>query len=306
MRPLISVAMITYNHEKFIEKAIESILSQKHNFEIEIIVGEDYSQDKTREKLRKYEKYKNIKIIKRNKNIGVVKNILEVYKECKGKYIALLEGDDYWKDEYKLLKMVNFLENNNYIGVFSEVDYVDENNNQNIIENNKTRLYKDIESVNDIFEEAFIPTCTLIFKNIWGDNFCKIYEKWLKNITYICDLQLKILLAENGKIKYFSEKMSAYRYITVGSTSFSSQNTELKIKDEFIAYKNISENMLQSNSKVENKIRILLLKIMFEKIKCLDMKSLVKIVIENRRNLGLLKILYIFLEKMKKDKNNAK
>ncbi|MHA5065622.1 glycosyltransferase [Cetobacterium somerae] len=301
-KPFISVAMLAYNHERFIEKAIDSILNQKHNFNIEIIIGEDFSKDNTRKKLKKYEQFTNIKIIKRNKNIGVVKNILEVFKECKGKYIALLEGDDYWEDEYKLHKMINYLEENTYIGAFSEVNYIDEYGNLNYLENIKIRKYKDVEQTEDILNEVFIPTCTLVFENIWRENFSEIYKEWIKGAKYICDLQLKFLLTENGKLKYFPEKMSAYRYITNGESSYSSQNIDLKIKDELKAYQNIYLKAKQNKIKIKEKINYLFLKAFFIEIKKLNLSSTIKLFKDNKDFLDLKKIVIIVIKKIKKGK----
>ena len=112
MIPLkLSVALITYNHGKFIRETLESIFSQVTDFEFEVIIGDDCSTDNTPEILREYaDKYKNIKLILRDHNIGVHKNESDVFSKCSGEYIALLEGDDYWSDVCKLQKQVELLE----------------------------------------------------------------------------------------------------------------------------------------------------------------------------------------------------
>ena len=122
--------MITYNHYNFISQAIDSILQQKTKYEYEIIIGDDYSKDGTQEILKEYkQKYPDIiKLILREKNIGATNNFYDVLLKCKGEYIAILEGDDFWCDENKIQKQLNFLdniENRDYIGVASNYYLVD-------------------------------------------------------------------------------------------------------------------------------------------------------------------------------------
>lgn len=110
--PLVSVKMITYNHELYIAQAIEGVLMQKTDFPIELIIGEDCSTDKTREIVFDYQKKypEIIRVITSEENVGARKNSLRSYEACRGKYIALCEGDDYWHHPLKLQKQVNFLE----------------------------------------------------------------------------------------------------------------------------------------------------------------------------------------------------
>ena len=95
--PLLSVLIITYNHEKFIGKALDSALGQKTNFDYEIVIGEDCSTDKTRQILLEYKKKypRKVKLVLQEKNVGPNENFIDTYMACTGKYIAMLEGDDY-------------------------------------------------------------------------------------------------------------------------------------------------------------------------------------------------------------------
>lgn len=112
--PVVSVCMITYNHESYICEAIEGVLMQKTSFPIELIIGEDCSTDNTRKIVREYEE-RYPEIIKAQypeKNRGMINNFLTVLQSASGKYIAYCEGDDYWTDPFKLQKQVDFLEEN--------------------------------------------------------------------------------------------------------------------------------------------------------------------------------------------------
>src|ERR1700730_1952903 len=108
----LSVMMITYNHEKFIAQALASILEQQVNFEYEIVVGEDFSTDDTRKILMDFHRRYPEQIVPflRSKNVGAMANFAATLSACKGDYVAFLEGDDYWTDEFKLQKQANFLD----------------------------------------------------------------------------------------------------------------------------------------------------------------------------------------------------
>ncbi|CUV66431.1 putative Glycosyl transferase [Sulfurovum sp. enrichment culture clone C5] len=110
--PKVSIFMITYNHEKYIAKALDSILMQEVDFDYEIVVGEDYSKDNTREILLSYKsKYPDkFKLLLHDKNIGMMPNVSATLRACTGKYIALLEGDDYWTDLHKLQIQIDAME----------------------------------------------------------------------------------------------------------------------------------------------------------------------------------------------------
>ena len=107
----VSVCIITYNHEKFIEQAIKSVLEQDVNFEYEIVVGEDCSTDSTASILRELERkhQTRIKVIYRPANLGSKANFLKTLFECNGEYVAFLDGDDYWSSINKLQHQVDFL-----------------------------------------------------------------------------------------------------------------------------------------------------------------------------------------------------
>lgn len=109
----ISVCIVTYNHEKYIENCIKSVLNQSTNFEFEVIIGDDYSQDGTRDIIErlKWDYPGKIKTIFHEKNLGPWGNFYETHNQAKGKYIAHLDGDDYFLPG-KLQAQYNFMESN--------------------------------------------------------------------------------------------------------------------------------------------------------------------------------------------------
>lgn len=110
--PLVSVIVIAYNHEAYIEQTIEGILAQQCEFPIELIIGEDKSQDCTLEICLDYQKrYPHlIRIVTWHENVGSNANFFRVWGRARGKYVAICEGDDYWIDPAKLTKQVTLME----------------------------------------------------------------------------------------------------------------------------------------------------------------------------------------------------
>lgn len=122
--PLVSIAVITYNQEKTLPKTLDSLLAQKVDFPIEIVVGEDCSTDHTREVLKGYaNRYPDvIKPIYNETNLGILGNYMMTLSHCQGKYMAGCAGDDFWSDSEKLQMQVDIMENDPSIGlVYTDV-----------------------------------------------------------------------------------------------------------------------------------------------------------------------------------------
>ena len=113
-RPTVSVCCITYNHERFLAQAIESVLMQETDFEVEMVIGEDCSTDATRTIAQAYaRRYPDrIRVLTHDANLGIMPNLMATMAACQGEYIAFLEGDDYWTDPTKLQRQVDALKAN--------------------------------------------------------------------------------------------------------------------------------------------------------------------------------------------------
>lgn len=212
---LVSIAMITYNHEKFIAQAIESILSQKVNFRYEIIIGEDCSKDKTRDICKKYKNLypDKIKLILQPNNVGMLENSRRVFEACTGKYIAHLEGDDYWNDDKKLQRQIDFLEKHNEYIACVHNSYI-----LNYEDNRKKKLSKKRKNyslkIEDIIEwNNLFQTSSLVIKG----NLYLNRPQFADGLTDAGDYSMALWLALNGKIYYMANVMSTYRFQTPGS-----------------------------------------------------------------------------------------
>ena len=119
-KPLVSVMMMTYNHEKSIRKAIESALDQETDFEYEIVIGEDCSKDKTRDICFEYQRRfpDKIRVLWSDENVSKMSgNSTRTTYRCRGDFIAFLEGDDCWIDRLKLQKQVDAFRANPSVGI---------------------------------------------------------------------------------------------------------------------------------------------------------------------------------------------
>ncbi|NWF49023.1 MAG: glycosyltransferase [Ignavibacteriaceae bacterium] len=215
--PLVSIQMITYNHVSYIGQAIESVLMQKTNFPIELVIGEDCSTDGTREIVFDYaKKYPEIiRIITSEKNVGIHENGIRTLLSCTGKYIALLEGDDYWTDPYKLQKQVDFLEANpDYGMVYTDYDILYERKNPVTLKaRNKYYWGKKEPPSGNIFEELlkgnFIRTLTVCFRKKYFEN--ALNQGLFKNDWLQQDLIIWLEIGYYSKVKYLNKSMATYR-----------------------------------------------------------------------------------------------
>lgn len=140
--PICTVLMVSYNHSKYIRKALESVLAQKTEYNFIIKIFDDCSTDGTQEIIKEYcEKYPNlIQACFSEHNLGAQANILRAYKSVDTKYLAMLECDDYWCDKNKLQLQIKALEEN-------PVCSFSAHNTRSINENDEYRQKEDYKTV---------------------------------------------------------------------------------------------------------------------------------------------------------------
>lgn len=216
--PIVSVSMITYGHEKFIEQAINCVLMQECNFEFELILVNDASPDTTDEVVTRmietHPKAKYITYIKHEKNIGMMPNFIFALEKCRGNYIALCEGDDYWADPLKLQKQVDFLEANPDFVIHSGVAKIlkqDNLSDEYIGCEKEDKVY----TIENFYQQNNLVSCTVMFKNC-----IKSFPAGFKDIKF-GDWYLYVLLLKVSKLKAYRSKdiSSVYRIHATGVMS---------------------------------------------------------------------------------------
>lgn len=222
--------MLTYNHASYIRQALDSVLMQKVNFTYEVIIGDDCSKDDTSKILMEYqERYPEIiKLILNKENIGVKPNFLNVYNSCKGKYIATLEGDDYWLDCDKLQIQVNLLEISPEIsGCFHKVKVYDNHRKEFVEERPKDNFQKEIGNIEELCDKSgnFVPIAALVYKRIDLDT--KLVDLFMSG-KLICDWITTFLVSSKGPIAFINKAMAVYR---VNAGCFSTKTINLQIEE---------------------------------------------------------------------------
>lgn len=231
----VSVLMITYNHESLLAQAIESVLEQQVSFEYEIVIGEDCSTDNTRAIVKAYqEKYPDrIRALLPTANLGMTHNFEETWRRCRGKYIALLEGDDYWTSPNKLQAQVDFLDSHAECSMcFHNVMVVYQDGSQ-APRNFSPSDQKSISDLRDLLYENFIATPSVMFRNHLFDRL----PTWFHQLK-MGDWTLHILNAQFGKIGYLDQVMAVYRIHQGGVWSSSSQTERLRASVKMFEFMN--------------------------------------------------------------------
>lgn len=207
--PLVSIIMITYGHEKYIQKAIEGVFLQKTNFPVELIIANDCSPDNTDELVKEIIKKSppniQVRYTKHEANKGMNLNFIWAYQQVKGKYVAVCEGDDYWTDENKLQKQVDFLEQNPDYSISCHNIFL--LNGENLSSNSPydKENTEDTYTLDDLAHRNIIPTLSVVYRRS-NINFPDWYLS-----SPMGDYPLMLWIAQKGKIKYFKEKMGVYR-----------------------------------------------------------------------------------------------
>lgn len=208
--PLVSVCVISYNQEQFIKQAIDGILAQKTDFLFELVISDDASTDGSQKIIKEYElQYPDIiRNISKEKNLGSQSNFYSTMQAAKGKYIALCEGDDYWTDNSKLQKQIDFLEKNPEYGLCYA--------RAKLFHNTKQKFYRaaiggPVLSFEEIFVKGNrITTLTACFRK-------ELYLKYLKEIKpldknwLLGDLPLWLWFYYNTKVYYSPDIVAVYR-----------------------------------------------------------------------------------------------
>ncbi len=220
--PLVSVRIVTYNHEKFIRECIDNVLSQKTDFDFEIVVGEDCSEDKTREICFEYQKKHpdKIRVIWWHKNVSKLGgNGRRTIAHCRGVYVAFLEGDDYWTDPLKLQKQMDLIRSTGSIGCVANYATLSQSG-----ELWETRYRSNGFITHQDLAHFYPHTATYVIQRDFLENRERLYPKihaWYDVVSMHC-------LVETGKVAHLQDVVSVYRQTGTGiATGLSGQRKKL-------------------------------------------------------------------------------
>lgn len=227
----IAVCIITFNQEAFIIKAIESVLAQKFSESYKIFIGEDCSTDSTREICLSYKnKYpENIELVLNVQNLGLVQNtmsLLQKIKESNFKYIAMLDGDDYWIDKDKLQKQYDLLEQNEEIGLvhtnnellWNEKDI----EHKSKINSLKGNVFNNIENFN-------VANCTVMFRTLLLDYIN--FEEYMSQGFMSCDYVMYAIFSKYTQFGFLEDFTAVWRRGHISVSNLNDINKDIAYID---------------------------------------------------------------------------
>jgi glycosyltransferase involved in cell wall biosynthesis len=223
LEPKVTVSVLAYNHEKFIEECLHGILRQQTSFEFEIILSEDNSTDKTRsickrfaihnqERIRLFLHDRSNVIFINGKPTGRF-NMLFNIENARGKYIALCEGDDYWSDPHKLEKQVMVLDQKPEISICYHNVNIYHQKSKTMLQQGVERSIPNPSSFKELVDGNFIHTPSVLFRNEKLD-----LPQWFQHVPY-GDYALYSILSLKGGIYKLDESMAVYRKHDQGSNA---------------------------------------------------------------------------------------
>ena len=212
----LSVFVVTYNQEQYIRQALDSILMQQVNFDYEIIIGEDCSTDSTPAICDEYASHithstlhknhhSSIRVFHHPRNLGLIGNWEFVLNHCTGQYVAMLEGDDFWTDPYKLQKQVDFLDAHSEVALtFTSANVLYEGGDcrdEHLFDHLENRYY----SFAEVYNKWSVLSSTVVFRN------CQALPISYPKQIYINDTYTFLSIMQYGKAYCFTDRMTTYR-----------------------------------------------------------------------------------------------
>ncbi|PLX87864.1 MAG: glycosyl transferase family 2 [Desulfuromonas sp.] len=268
---VVSVSCVSFNHEKYIKDALDGVLAQKTNFAFELLIHDDASTDSTQKIINEYSlKYANIvKPLLQKENIFSKgrRPSLENFKRANGKYISLCDCDDYWINENKLQKQVDFLDQNEDFVIVGH-DSLSIDSNQ-IVLNSSTlpeRARRDFSGEDMIRLNCWLPTVSWVFRNVVDLNVPEIIH--VRN----ADNFYTSIMGFYGKSKFLEGNYSVYRRHEGGV--WAKINDDLKLMYHVHTY--IMLSMYYLRMKKNKYFRYFLQKAVSKAIKALSFRLLFK------------------------------
>lgn len=215
----VSVTLIAYNQERFIAQAIEGVLMQQTGFDFELVIGDDCSPDGTRAIVDRYAGDPRVRVLDRPRNLGMNSNFWDVLGHCRGQYVAMLEGDDYWTDPSKLQRQADYLDAHAEVAVVHHRVLVLEEGTGRTRHDPRFRVRRR-KTLDDLLRRGnFLHTASTMFRNRdFGDA-----PPWFFDLK-IGDLVIHAMNAAHGEIAYLPRTMSVYRVHPGGVHSLIAEN----------------------------------------------------------------------------------
>jgi glycosyltransferase involved in cell wall biosynthesis len=244
--PKVSVFVLTHDHVGWIGQALESALAQEAPFEFELLVADDCSTDGTREIVRDYaDRHPDaIRTFLPDRNLGVAGIWLQAARQCRGEYIAILEGDDYWTSAAKLARQVALLDARpGWSSCFHRATLFHEDGRPS---RPATPAFdREVFELDDLIRACFIPFLTVMFRR---DVLASVPE-WVFSYRWF-DWLFHLFCARRGPIGFLDEDMAAYRVHAGGN--WSAQDRTSQLEEDLKVYERLAAEIPQRRPLIES------------------------------------------------------
>jgi len=230
--PLVSVILLTFDHQDFITRCLDSVLDQKTDFEFEILIGEDHSSDQTFLICQNYaEKYpEKIRLLTREQNVGLAENLIQTLAMARGTYIAFQEGDDYWTNALKLQHQIDILKNEERLVACTHNVKVLDSGYEKLLIKQPANYY----SLKDSENGRIFHTNSWVVKKEALPDF-KHYHNFL-----ICwDILMELKILEKGNVYCINDTYSVWRKHEGGNS------VKIPLLQQFSDFENLYKHLLQ-------------------------------------------------------------
>lgn len=264
--PSLQVILLTYNHEKYIERALKGIAKQKVNFDLEVLLLNDFSQDATEEVIDEFKKSSSLKItvFKNHVNLGILESVKFLLNKVTASYIAILDGDDFWNYEHKLQTQFDFLEKNpDYNGCYHDaaIDIESEAAGKVLFKGAKMYSqqynYKEETHLADLLERLIIPTSSLVSRT----TFINEQNLSLLKDNYSIAWKLTCLSINKSKFYYINEVWSNYTNHIKGfskKNNLNFHNSHLRFLNDVKPYEDFKFNKVELYNSMTSEIKLII------------------------------------------------
>ena len=227
----VSVLVVTYNHARFVRQALDGALAQRLPQPFEILVSEDCSTDGTREIVQQYaDRHPHlVRLLLSDRNLHSNEVVARGFRAARGRYVALLDGDDYWTSDDKLRAQIAFLDARPDLTIcFHNVQVVDERSQ------GTGRLWNadgqpDVSDLHELLRGNFIATSSVVYRRAAVPEI----PAWYDDFFPVTDWPLHVLYARQGRIGYLDRTLGAYRLHAGGLYSTLHERQKLEANADF-------------------------------------------------------------------------
>jgi glycosyltransferase involved in cell wall biosynthesis len=227
----VSVLVVTYNHARFVRQALDSALAQRLPQPYEILVSEDCSTDGTREIVQEYaERHPHlVRLLLSARNLRSNEVVARGFRAARGRYVALLDGDDYWTSDDKLRAQLAFLDARPDLTIcFHNVQVVDEHSQST------GRLWNapdqpEVSGLHELLRGNFIATSSVVYRRAAVAEVPAWYDRFFP----VTDWPLHVLYAREGRIGYLDRTLGVYRLHGGGLFSTLGEREKLEANADF-------------------------------------------------------------------------